>query len=254
MNQQHTKRYRAGETTAAELYFLEKSQWFYTCDFSYWYDHKINIESVVSRTKNIHGVLDIFCRIAGVNKDSLDWFAVAEKDSGGLGKWHHHMCIGPDGLDPNSQFLMNLLCDCWQSLYRPKWYEKWQERTRLEPNQKRNKVLRERYRYFQNDLDTYLGKDHKSPIAFNILGEKTFEDAEKSKSLYNGMGQALVQRYDEDKFWSTGSGYRCKRPVDLDTGKPLVDWQHPVFVDLSPKLFRYWKTKQQYVIPEIDYR
>jgi len=68
------------------------------------------------------------------------------------------------------------------------------------------------------------------------------------------MGQVLVQRYDEDKFWNTGSGYRCKRPVDPDTGKSIVDWEHPVFVDLSPKLARYWKNKQQHVIPEIDHR
>jgi len=254
MNQRVTKGYRAGETTAAELYFLEKSRWLLTCDLSYWYDHQINIESQVSRSKNIHGVLDIFCRIAGVSKDSLHWFAVAERDTKGTGRWHHHMCIGHSGLETTSSYQRNLLCDCWQHLYRSKWYENWQERTRLEPNQKRNRVLRERYEFFRDDQVAYLGKDGKSPIAFNILGENTFGGGEKSKSPFNGMGQALVQLYDKDKFWNTGVGYRCKRPVDPETGKPLVDWQHPVFVDLSPKLFRYWKTKQQYVIPEIDYR
>jgi hypothetical protein len=254
MNQQVTKRYRVGETTAAELYFLEKSRWLLTCDFSYWYHHKINIESVVSRTKNIYGVLDIFCRIAGVNKDSLHWFTVAEKDWGGLGNWHHHMCIGPYGLEPKSPFQMKLLSDCWQNFYRPKWYEDWLNRTRSMPNRERNKVLRERYRYFQSDLDTYLGKDHKSPIAFNILDEHTFGGDERSKSPYNGMGQALIQLYNEDKFWNTGVGYRCKRPVDPETGQPKVDSEHPVYVDMSPKLFRYWKSKQQNVIPEIDHR
>jgi len=253
MNQQLANRYTAGETTAPELFFLEQNQWLYIYDLSYWYDHRINIESEVSRTKNIHGVLDIFCRIAGTSKDSLHWFAVVEKDPKGTGKLHHHLCIGPHGLEPNSSYQMKLLKDCWEHLYRPKWYENWQERTRLIPNRERNRILRERYRYFIEDPVTYLGKDGRSPIAFNILDANTFGGGEKSKSPYNGCGQALVQIYDEKKFWGTGAGYRCKRPRDPETGKPLVDWQHPVYVDMSPKLFRYWKRKRQYMIPEIDY-
>ena len=108
MNQQVANRYAVGATTAPEMFFLEKTQWLYIYDLSYWYDHRINVESEISRTKNIHGVLDIFCRIAGINKDSLHWFAVVEKDHKGTGKWHHHLCIGPNGLNSNSPYLMKL--------------------------------------------------------------------------------------------------------------------------------------------------
>ena len=250
MNQ--TSHYKNGIDCAPEMEFLQHMRWGYIYDLSYNYDKKINLESEISRTENIYGVLDLFSRLAGIKMDNIDWAGVVEQDSKGLQKYHHHLLIGMNGLNFNNQFQKDLLSDCWQHLYRKEWHQDWKEANRYTPNRIKNKILREKYKYFLGDRDFYLGKDRKSPIAFNIMSPNTFIDKKYRNFLFNGVGQANVQIYDKEKFWTNGVGYRLKRPVDPETKKPLV--QTPVFVDMSPHLKRYWINKRKWVIPEIDHK
>ena len=256
MNKKDAGHYTAGYDTAPEFEILQHHPWLYCYDLSYDYEKHIDIESPLSRTKNIYAVMDLFSRLAGnINRHYLDWVSIVEKDRNGINKYHHHVLIGKSGLDPSSSYQKQLLQDVWQNIYREKWYDEWLERTCKIPNKIRNKTLREKYNYFNNDRDGYLGKNHRSPpFAFNILGENTFMDRKYRKFPFNGTGQASVEVYDKERFWTNGAGYRMKRQKDLETNKPKVDLDHPVEPDMSPHLKRYLLNKRRYVISEIDHR
>jgi hypothetical protein len=256
MNKKDAGHYSAGYDTAPEFEILQHHPWLYCYDLSYDYEKHIDIESPLSRTKNIYAVMDLFSRLAGnINRHELDWLSIVEKDEKGLNKYHHHVLIGKSGLDPCSSYQKQLLQDVWQNIYREKWYDEWLERTCKIPNKIRNKTLREKYNYFNNDRDGYLGKNHRSPpFAFNILGENTFMDRKYRKFPFNGTGQASVEVYDKEQFCTNGVGYRMKRQKDLETNKPKVDLDHPVEPDMSPHLKRYLLNKRRFVISEIDHR
>jgi len=255
MNDEVASHYSAGFDTAPEFEILQHHPWLYCYDLSYDYEKYIDIESPLSRTKNIYNLMDIFSRIAMIEKDSLDWLSIVEKDQNGMKKYHHHLLIGKSGLDPSSSYQKQLLQDVWQNIYREKWYDEWLERTCKKPNKIRNKKLREKYNYFNNDRAGYLGKNHRSPpVAFNILGENTFMDRKYRKFPFNGTGQASVEVYDKERFWTNGVGYRMKRPKDSETGKPKVDLDHPVEPDMSPHLKRHLLNNRRFVISEIDHR
>jgi len=195
MSKKEAAHYAAGYDTAPEFEILQHHHWLYCYDLSYDYEKHIDIESPLSRTKNIYAVMDLFSRLVGnINRHYMDWVSIVEKDRNGLNNYHHHVLIGESGLDPSSSYQKQLLQDVWQNIYREKWYDEWLERTCKIPNKIRNKTLREKYNYFNNDRDGYLGKNHRSPpFAFNILGENTFMDRKYRKFPFNGTGQASVR-------------------------------------------------------------